>query len=337
MNWGSPDVRAWLLLIIPIGLLFGWLQRKRLRQVASLIDAGLWSAMSPQWLPRRAFGRLYLVLAAFLLFGIALARPQWGFTWREVRRTGLDIIVVVDTSRSMLATDLKPNRLQQAKWGMRDMLSQLHGDRVGLVVYSGVSYLQCPLTSDYSALMMYIDDLNVGLVPRGGTAIADALQTAIKSFDPKSDADKLIVLITDGEDTVDDPLKRLPELKENDIKVYAIGVGSPDGELIPVVDETGRENFLRDRAGNIVKSSLNEDVLKRLALGTGGAYLRAAPGQFGFERLVQDEWSKLQPSTGETQRLRMFEDRAGWFIGAGLLLLAIEAARSERRRGKTAS
>lgn len=337
MNWGSPEVRLWLLFLIPISFVFVWLQKTRLWKVSQLIDAGLWSVMSPDWMPRRAFGRLYLCLAAFLLFGIALARPQWGFTWREVKRTGLDIIVVVDASRSMLATDLKPNRLEQAKWGIRDMLAQLRGDRVGLVLFSGVSYLQCPLTSDYSALMMYVDDLNVGLVPRGGTAIADALKTAISSFDPKSVADKLVVLITDGEDTVDDPLKLLPELKENGIKVYAIGVGSPEGELIPVTDESGRENFLRDRGGNVVKSSLNEDVLKRLALATGGAYLRAAPGQFGFERLVQEEWSKLQPATGETQRLKMYEDRAGWFIGAGLLLLAIEAVRAENRRKKTST
>jgi len=337
MNWGAPEIRIGLLFIIPIAILFIWLQRSRMRKVSQLIDAGLWSTMSPDWLPKRIYGRLYLTLAALLLFGIALARPQWGFTWREVRRTGLDIVVVVDASRSMLATDMKPNRLEQAKWGIRDMLTQLHGDRVGLVLFSGVSYLQCPLTSDYSALMMYVDDLNSGLVPRGGTAIADALKTAMNSFDPKSSADKLIVLITDGEDTVDDPLKLLPELKERNIRVYAIGVGSPEGELIPVTDESGRENFLRDRSGNIVKTSLNEDVLKRLALSTGGAYLRAAPGQFGFERLVQDEWSKLQTAIGDTQRLKMYEDRAGWFIGAGLLLLSIEALRTENRRRRKSS
>jgi len=332
MNWGAPEIFSWLWLLLPLGLALVFLQRTRLRRVAQLIDARVWDSLAPGWMPRRIYGRLYLWLAAMLLFGIALARPQWGFTWREIKRTGLDIIVVVDTSRSMLAADLKPNRLQQAKWGIRDMLAQLRGDRVGLVVFSGISYLQCPLTSDYAALMMYIDDLNVGLVPRGGTAIADALRTAMKSFDEKSDSDKLIVLITDGEDTVDDPLKLIPALQEQNIRVYAIGVGSPEGELIPVRDDTGRENFLRDRSGNIVKSTLNENVLTRLALSTGGAYMRAAPGQFGFERLVQDEWSKLKQAAGETQRLKLYEDRAGWFVGAGLLLLVIEAVRTDNRR-----
>lgn len=331
MNWGAPEILPWLWLFIPFAAGLIWGQRLRLRRLAALIDAGLWEKLSPGWKPRAVYGRLGLWLGALLLFGAALARPQWGFTWREIKRSGLDIMVVVDTSRSMLATDLKPNRLQQAKWGILDLLNQLRGDRAGLVVFAGVSYLQCPLTSDYAALMMYVNDMNAGLVPRGGSAITDALRTAAKAFDDQSGADRLLVLITDGEDTVADPLGMIPELKEKNIKVYAIGVGSPEGELIPVRDENGRENFLRDRAGQIVKSSLNEGVLQRLSLGTGGAYLRAAPGQFGFERLVQEEWSKLRPATGETQRLKMWEDRAGWLIGAGLLLLIVEAARRERK------
>lgn len=331
MNWGASHMLTWLWLLVPAAALLFWWQRLRLRRVSKLVDAGLWNNLSPGWQPSRQYGRLALWLAAILLFGIALARPQWGFTWREVKRTGLDIVVAVDASRSMLATDLKPNRLQQAKWGINDMLAQLRGDRVGLVVFSGVSYLQCPLTSDYAALMMYVNDLNVGLVPRGGTAISEALKTAADAFDESSGSDRLIVLITDGEDTLADPLEFVPTLKEKNIKVYAIGVGSPEGELIPVTDESGRENFLRDRSGNIVKSSLNENMLQRLALATGGAYLRAAPGQFGFERLVQQEWSKLRPAEGETQRLKMWEDRAGWLIGAGLVLLLLEAFRRERK------
>jgi Ca-activated chloride channel family protein len=181
---------------------------------------------------------------------------------------------------------------------------------------------------------MYVDDLNPGLVPRGGSAITEALRTAIKAFDETSDADRVLLLITDGEDTQGNPLDLLPELKERGIKVYTIGVGSPEGELIPVADDQGRETFLRDRSGNVVKSSLNEDVLTRLALGTGGAYLRAAPGQFGIERLIADEWSKLKPSEGEVTRIKVYEDRAGWLIGLALLLLAAEAVagRSWRRR-----
>lgn len=332
MNWGAPHILPWLWLIVPVAALCFFLQRARLRRVEKLIEAGLWDKLSPGWQPRRIYSRLALWLTALFLFGVALARPQWGFTWREIKRTGLDIVVAVDASRSMLAADLKPNRLQQAKWGIRDMLAQLRGDRAGLVVFAGVGYLQCPLTSDYAALMMYVNDLNAGLVPRGGSAITDALKVAANAFDETSGADRLIVLITDGEDTVGDPLSLVEELKEKNIKVYAIGVGSPEGELIPVRDESGRENFLRDRSGNIVKSSLNEGVLQRLALSTGGAYLRAAPGQFGFERLVRDEWSKLRPAEGESQRLKMWEDRAGWFLGAGLLLLAIEAVRRERKK-----
>jgi len=210
----------------------------------------------------------------------------------------------------------------------------LHGDRAGLVIFSGASYVQCPLTLDHSALMMYANDLNERLVPRGGSDITDALRTAMNAFDNKSEADRLIVLITDGEDTAGNPLDLVGKLKESNIRVYAIGIGSLEGELIPVRDEEGRENFLRDNAGNVVKSTLNEKTLQRLALETGGAYVRAAPGQFGFERLMTDEWSKLKPSTGEAQQVKMYEDRAGWLIGLGLALLVAEAARNERRREK---
>jgi len=334
MNWGAPETLPWLLLFLPLALILWWLQRQRLQLVARLINPGLWSALDPRWMPRRIYGRLALWLAAMLCFAVALARPQWGFTWREIKRSGLDIMVAIDTSRSMLATDLKPNRLEQTKLGIRDLLNQLHGDRAGLVIFSGASYVQCPLTLDHSALMMYANDLNERLVPRGGSDIADALRTAMSAFDDKSEADRLIVLITDGEDTGGNPLDLVGKLKESNIRVYAIGVGSLEGELIPVRDEEGRENFLRDNAGNVVKSTLNEKTLQRLALETGGAYVRAAPGQFGFERLMTDEWSKLKPSTGEAQQVKMYEDRAGWLIGLGLALLVAEAARNERRREK---
>jgi len=335
MKWGAPEILPWLWLLLPVAtLLWGW-QRRRLRLLEQLIHAGLWSTLAPRWIPRRIYGRLMLWLAAIFCFGLALARPQWGFTWREVKRSGLDIMIVVDTSQSMLATDLKPNRLQQVQWGIRDLLNVLRGDRVGLVIFSGASYLQCPLTLDYSALMMYANDINTRLVPRGGTAISDALRTAMNAFDESSEADRLIVLITDGEDTTGNPLDLMEELKQKNIRVYAIGVGSLEGELIPVRDEEGRENFLRDRSGNVVKSTLNEKPLQQLALGTGGAYVRATAGQFGFERLVADEWSKLKPSTGDAQRMKMYEDRAGWLIGLGIVFLVAEAVRNERKRGRS--
>lgn len=330
MKWGAPEILPWLWLAVPLTVGLFILQRRRLRRVANLVEAGLWATLAPDWNPARLYRRLATWMVALFLFGLALARPQWGFTWREIKRSGLDIMVVVDTSRSMLAPDLKPNRLQQAKWGIRDLLSELHGDRVGLVAFAGVSYLQCPLTSDYAAMMMYVEDLNVGLVPRGGSAITEALRKAAEAFDDASDADRVLVLISDGEDTSANPLDAIPLLKENNIRLYAIGVGSLEGELIPVQDESGRETFLRDRSGNIVKSTLDENMLQRLAISTGGAYLRAAPGQFGFERLAGEEWSKLNTSSGEVERIRMYEDRAGWFIGAGLLLLMLEAVRIDR-------
>jgi Ca-activated chloride channel family protein len=243
--------------------------------------------------------------------------------------------VVIDTSKSMLAEDLKPNRLQQAKWGVRDLLRQLKGDRVGLVAFAGSSFLQCPLTIDYAALTMTLDDLYAGIIPRGGTAIEQALRVAIKSFDASREsagADRAIVLITDGDDHEGDPLKTLDELKERGIRLYAIGVGSPEGELIPAPDPKSDAGFVKDRDGKVVKSRLHEDVLKRLALGTGGAYVRSAPGDTGLDRVFRESIDQLKRDERESRMAKVHEDRYMWLLGAAWMLLLVEAVVTERRR-----
>ena len=232
----------------------------------------------------------------------------------------------------MLAEDIKPNRIEQAKYGVRDMRKQLKGDRVGLIAFAGVAFLQCPLTVDYSAFDMMLDDVSVGLIPRGGTAIGEALQTAMESFEKRNDADKAIILITDGDDTEGEPLAKLDELKKRGIRVFTIGVGSKDGELIPITDEQGRSTYVKDSNGQVVKTSLDENVLSKLALETGGAYVRAVPGDLGLDKILSNQLSQLKRSQADSKVVRAFEDRFGWFAGAAFLLLAIEAVLSERRK-----
>ena len=261
---------------------------------------------------------------------MALARPQWGFHWEDVRRQGLDLLVVLDTSRSMMASDIKPTRLQQAKWGIRDLLRHLRGDRVGLVPFSGSSILQCPLTIDYAAFTMTLDDVYSGLIPRGGTAIEQALRTAIDSFPKDGAADRVVLLVTDGEDHEGDPLKLLPELKEKDIRVYTIGIGTLAGEMVPGAD--GQGAYFKDRQGQIVKTALKEDVLQKLALGTGGTYVRSAPGDTGLERVFNESINNLKRSEQETRTAKIYEERFVWAIAAALLLLAWEALLSDRRK-----
>ena len=330
MKWGNVQLLVWLPLAIPLAWALFALLRRRRAALAQLVDPALLGVLAPAWNPARAKSRLVLRVLALALLVLALARPQWGFRWEEVRRQGLDLVVALDTSRSMMASDIKPTRLQQAKWGIRDLLRNLRGDRVGLVPFAGSSILQCPLTIDYAAFAMTLDDVYSGIIPKGGTAIEQALRTAVAAFPADRTADRVILLITDGEDHEGDPLALLPELKEKGIRVYTIGIGTLEGEMVPAGD--GQGGYFKDRQGQIVKTALKEDVLQRLALGTGGTYVRSAPGDTGLERVFNESIANLKRSEQENRTAKIYEERFVWPIVAALLLLAWEALLGDRRK-----
>ena len=333
MKWGAPEHLVWLWTWPLLAWLLYWMLRRRVLQLHRLVAPGLLSPALRDWAPRRARLRLALWCGAAGLCLVAFSRPQWGFRWEEVRQRGLDILVVLDTSRSMQAQDVKPNRLQQAKWGVRDFVRELKGDRVGLVAFAGGSFLQCPLTVDYAAFLMTLDDVYCGIIPRGGTAIEQALRTALDSFDPHTAADHAVILITDGDDLEGKPLSLVDELKKQKVRVYAIGIGSREGDLIP--EGGNAPGFFKDRAGNVVKTALHEDVLEKLALETGGAYVRSAPGDSGLERVFQQGLSRLKRAEGESKTIKAYEDRFPWVLGLAFALLAVEAALPQRpRRGE---
>ena len=330
MKWGNVQLLVWLPLAIPLAWALFALLRRRRAALAQLVDPALLGVLAPAWNPARAKSRLVLRVLALALLVAALARPQWGFRWEEVRRKGIDLVVALDTSRSMMASDIKPTRLQQAKWGIRDLLRNLRGDRVGLVPFAGSSILQCPLTIDYAAFAMTLDDVYSGIIPKGGTAIEQALRTAVAAFPADRTADRVILLITDGEDHEGDPLALLPELKEKGIRVYTIGIGTLEGEMVPAGD--GQGGYFKDRQGQIVKTALKEDVLQKLALGTGGTYVRSAPGDTGLERVFNESIANLKRSEQENRTAKIYEERFVWPIAAALLLLAWEALLSDRRK-----
>lgn len=319
MRFGAPEFIKWLLLILPLAVWFAWMHRRRAARLAALICSAVQSTVIPGRSEKRGRLRTTLRLFALLFTGLALIRPQWGFHLEEVRQRGLDIIVVLDTSKSMLAADIKPNRLQQAKWAVRDFVKQLKGDRIGLVAFAGSSFLQCPVTADYAAFTMMLDDLYAGIIPRGGTAIEQALKNAAGSFDTESAADRVIILITDGEDHEGDPLRIAEQLRKNGIKLFSIGVGTLEGELVPV-----QEGYLKNPQGQVVKSSLNEPLLEKLASATGGFYVRSAPGDFGLDRVYKLGISGLQRDEQETRLAKVYQERFGWFAAAALLFVLAE-------------
>ncbi len=325
MQWGSPSLLHALWLLLPAMLLLLWSARRRARAAARLAETAAWVRLAPAYRPQRARWRTVLWLAALAFALAALARPQWGFTLKEHHAEGIDLLVLLDTSRSMLAQDVKPNRIQQAKWGITELVRKLQGDRVGLMPFAGSAYLYCPLTSDYGAFTFTLDDVHVGLVPRGGTAIGQALAEARKALADQAKGDRAILLITDGEDLEGDPLAEIPALKEAEIRVYAVGIGTPEGEVIRIETRDGRSDFLKNSAGEVVKSRLQESALARIAVETGGMYVRAQPGDFGLDRIYEQGLSKLLRAQHETRMLKIYEDRFQWFLLPAFGLLFVEA------------
>lgn len=329
MTWGRPDLLAWLAAGVPLAWALAALGRKRRRGMGRLAGPETLEAMAPGWDAGAAGRRLAWRMAALALVLAALARPQWGSHWEDVKRRGLDMAVVLDTSRSMEARDMLPSRLQQAKWGVRELLGRLRGDRVALVPFAGSSVVQCPLTSDYAAFALMLDDVYCGIIPRGGTAIEQALRTAMDVLPEDGEADRAILLVTDGEDHEGDPMALAEELKRRGIKLYAIGIGTLGGEMVPGEGGTG---YFKDRQGQVVQTVLREDLLQRLALATGGAYARSAPGDSGLARVFEESISRLERDERETRQAEVREERFPWALAGALLCLAGEAAVRSRRK-----
>ena len=327
IKWQHPWALVALLLVPALALFLIRAARNRQRALSDLIAANLLPTVVPDVDPRRRRVRTWLVLAAVLCLALALGGPQWGFRWQEVRREGIDLIIAIDTSRSMLATDLKPNRLERAKLAVRDLVSHLHGDRVGLVAFAGTAFLQCPLTLDYGAFGESLSAVEVGLIPKGGTALGAALDASIGAFEGSEGKHQAIILITDGEDhegKVEDAAKKAAE---RGIRVFTVGIGTPDGELIPL--ETG--GYVKDRAGQVVKSRLGESTLQQIATTTNGYYMAAAGGAIDLVALHRTHIDTLQKKELTSTLERRFENRYQLPLGLAILLLVIEPLIGDRR------
>jgi Ca-activated chloride channel family protein len=237
--------------------------------------------------PRQWFLRIFCVFSLIL----AWLGPQWGYRWQNVPRQSGEIIFAIDTSKSMRAIDIKPNRLERAKLAVKDFLLQNPGCKVGLIAFSGAGFLQCPLTVDYNAFNTILDSLNVYSIPKGGTAISVAIDIAVKAFQAGSSGKKTLILITDGENHEGDPVAAARAAAKLGLKIFTVGIGSPQGELILAEDEKGNKSYLKDDRGQVVKSALNEPLLKEIATSGGGAYLRGVGPALGLDQLYRSKLS----------------------------------------------
>src|SRR2546426_1241077 len=265
----------WLLLVIPPAMVafFWWAWRARQRLVTQFIQARLLPGLTVGISARRQRVGLAGLLLAVVCLLLALARPQLGFDWEEVKQRGLDIVVAIDTSKSMLAEDIAPNRLARAKVAALDLMQQARSDRLGLVAFAGGAFLQCPLTIDDSAFRQSVETLDVNIIPQGGTALADAIETALTAF-KEGENYKVLVLFTDGEDQDSGAVAAAKKAAEAGLRIFTIGIGSPDGDLLRIKDAKGRTDYLRDDQGNPHKSNLEEDLLRNIATEAKGFYLR---------------------------------------------------------------
>ena len=269
-------------------------------------------------------------LLFFLDSFFALAGPRWGSHYQEVSQKGVDIMILVDVSPSMLVEDVDPSRLERARREIMDFLRVVQGDRVGLVAFSGAAFIQCPLTLDYSALEMFLTMLEPDLLPVPGTDIGAAIETAISSFDFKSETDKVILLITDGEDNEKKGLEAARKAAAKGIKIFVFGMGETSGGPIPAGD--GKGGFRKDKEGKLILSKLDEEGLRQIASMARGSYVRSVAGDLDLDMLYFDGIkSNTKAETVKTGKIKVYEERFSIFLLAAFLLLFTEGLIRERK------
>lgn len=278
----------------------------------------------------RQGGKAALVTIAAIFVVLATARFQCGTHLESVKREGIDMIVAVDVSRSMLAEDLRPNRLARAVQEVRGIIDSLRGDRIGLVAFAGDAFVQCPLTLDYASAGIFLEAFDANLIAQQGTAIGTAIRVASQGFEEDEDKHKALILLTDGEDHDTEPIAAAKEAADLGVRIYPIGIGSGQGEPIPLIDENGRSaGFVKDENDQIVVSKLDEQTLREVARLTDGAYYRATPGGLELEQVIE-EIRSLETKELEGQLLTQYEDRYQWPLLLALLLLVFEFILPER-------
>ena len=332
MRFEYPDL-LWLLLAAVPGLtaFFWWSWRKRRWLISQFVQSRLLAHLTVGVSATRQKVRLALLVAAVALLVVVLARPQWGFDWEEARQRGLDIVVALDTSKSMLAEDVAPNRLKRAKLAALDLLKQARTDRVGLVAFAGGAFLQCPLSIDDEAFRQSLEALDVGIIPEGGTALAEAILTARTAFKEKNDNYRVLVLFSDGEDHDGHAVEAAKDAAKTGMKIFTVGVGTPNGEVLRVRDSKGRVDFVRDQAGQAVKSRLNETLLREVAQAGDGFYLLLTGGDT-MKVLYERGLAPLPKTEEAVKQVRRWHERFQWFLGAVIVLLLVEMFLPERKR-----
>jgi len=332
MTFANPPMLWLMLVVMPLLGWFLWTAWRRKQQLIALfVQSRLLGQLTSGVSPARQKFRLILLMAVVALALLALSRPQWGFDWEEARQRGLDIVVAIDTSRSMLAEDVRPNRLARARLAALDLMKKAKSDRLGLVAFAGDAFLQCPLTLDEEAFRQSVDALDVGIIAQGGTAITAAIETALTAFKADEENHRILVLMTDGEDNESGAEEIVKKAAKAGLRIFTLGVGTPGGELLRVVDDKGVVSYVKDAQGTAVKSRLNEGLLQQVATDTGGFYLplRASGA---IDALYEKGLAPLPKSENTSRLIRRYHERFHWPLALAIALLLLETLLPEARR-----
>jgi Ca-activated chloride channel family protein len=325
MHFAQPLMLNGFILVAALVFFFAWQRRSKKRQIGKFAEDHLSGRLIRHDNPNTENARQILMTLGFCFLVLALARPQWGSRWEQMKRRGLDILIALDVSKSMLSEDIKPSRLERSRLAIKDFIKGLKGDRVGLITFSGDAYLACPLTSDYAGFNLTLDDISVKMIGLGGTDISRAIREARKAYAGAAGKHKILIIITDGENHEGDHVAEAQKAaKDNQIHIYTIGVGTPEGELIPVKD-SNQGSFLKSKEGLVVKSRLDETTLEKITTASDGAYLRSAPTEFGLEALYRKKLSLLEKKSYEDKQIAIRQDWFQLFLLCALALFLSES------------
>jgi Ca-activated chloride channel family protein len=315
-----------LIFLIPVFFLLQALVLKlRTKRIRKFGDEALVRQLMPSYSKSRAWVRLTIFSIGFLFFAVGLSRPQIGAKLKEHETKGAEIMIVLDVSNSMLAEDYSPNRLERAKLAISRLVDKLRDDRIGLIVFAGNSFVQLPITTDYVSAKMFLNTITTESVPIQGTAIGDAVNTALRSFSAQSEKSRAIIVITDGENHEDDPVAAAAQAAEMGVRVFTIGVGSPEGKPIPMNGE-----LLKDRDGNIVVTRLDETVLQDVAKAGDGVYVRAGNSEFGLNPII-DDIRRMEDEKYSSIVFEEFDEQFMYFMGIALFFFVLEMLIGDRK------
>ena len=334
MRFEYPEL-LWLLLGIPILLLFFWYARHHKKKLLhQFVQPRFYDLInqSPKWIH---ILKDYLLALAIVFLIIALARPQYGTIFRKVQKQGVDVLIMVDVSTSMYATDIKPSRLHRAKYEISNFIDKLKGDRIGLLAFAGDAFLNCPLTIDYSATKIFLDILDPNLIQKQGTAIGTAIEKGLEVWQDDGKKGKVMVLLTDGEDNSGKGIEMAQRAKEQGVVIFTVGIGSKTGVPIPLKNKDGNVGYKRDNAGKIVSTKLDEIQLQEIARITGGKYFKASPGSFQLGQVVS-AIETMEKRQLDEEDLTQHNEKFMIPLSFALLCLLLEKFiyRSKKRRHK---